>query len=83
MCSSLPQYGNLREMLVKVISTNFEFLADHDAQLVRYAALAERFFADDPNTSLIKVRQFAELLASLIAARRRVMTIRRVRFPMS
>jgi len=42
---------------------------DHDAQLVRHAALAERYFADDPNTSLIKIRQFAELMAFLIAAR--------------
>ena len=44
-------------------SANFGFLAEHDEQLVRLAALAERYFADDPNTSLIKLRQFSELLA--------------------
>lgn len=31
--------------------------------------LAERYFADDPNTSLLKLRQLAELLAQLVAAK--------------
>ena len=53
-------------------STNFDFLAVHDAQLVRLAALAERYFVDDPNTTLIKLRQFGELLAQQVAARFRV-----------
>ncbi len=51
------------------ISANFSFLADHDLQLTRLAALAERYFADDPNTCLIKLRQFGELLAQQTAAR--------------
>ncbi|WP_145691114.1 type I restriction-modification system endonuclease [Azospirillum brasilense] len=50
-------------------SANFNFLATHDPQLVRLGALAERYFRDDPNTSLLKVRQFGELLAQLVAAR--------------
>jgi type I restriction enzyme, R subunit len=50
-------------------SLNFGFLSEHDEQLVRFAALAERYFADDPNTCLIKLRQFAELLAQSVAAR--------------
>ena len=50
-------------------SANFGFLAEHDEQFVRLAALAERYFADDPNTSLIKLRQFSELLAQQVAAR--------------
>lgn len=50
-------------------TANFGFLAKHDVQLMRLGALAERYFADDPNTSLIKVRQFAELLAQLTAAK--------------
>ncbi|MFQ3617560.1 MAG: type I restriction-modification system endonuclease [Cyanobacteriota bacterium] len=50
-------------------SLNFSFLAVHDAQLVRLGALAERYFADDPNTCLIKLRQFGELLAQLTAAK--------------
>lgn len=49
-------------------SLNFSFLAVHNIQLVRLATLAERYFADDPNTCLIKLRQFGELLAQLAAA---------------
>lgn len=49
-------------------STNFGFLAPHDSQLVRLAALAERYFAEDPSTSLTKLRQFSELLAKSAAA---------------
>jgi type I restriction enzyme R subunit len=50
-------------------ASNFLFLKQHDMQLVRLGALAERYFHDDPNTCLIKLRQFAELLAQLIAAK--------------
>ena len=35
---------------------------------MQLAALAERYFPDDPNTSLIKTRQFGEALAQQIAA---------------
>ncbi|MCB9779937.1 MAG: type I restriction-modification system endonuclease [Alphaproteobacteria bacterium] len=49
-------------------SANFAFLAAHDELLVRYAAQAERYFADDPNTALIKLRQFGEVLAQQAAA---------------
>ena len=31
--------------------------------------LAERYFAEDPNTALLKLRQFAELLAQLVATK--------------
>jgi type I restriction enzyme R subunit len=50
-------------------SPNFEFLKVHDIQLVRLGSLAERYFADDPNTCLIKLRQFGEILAQLTAAK--------------
>jgi type I restriction enzyme, R subunit len=50
-------------------SPNFEFLKIHDPQLVRLGSLAERYFADDPNTCLIKLRQFGEVLAQLTAAK--------------
>ena len=49
--------------------SNFDFLNSYDAQLVRLGVLAERYFKDDPNTCLIKLRQFAELLAQQVAAR--------------
>src|SRR5438132_11208396 len=51
------------------LSANFDFLGVHDAQLVRLGGLAERYFKEDPNTCLIKLRQFGELLAHLTAAR--------------
>lgn len=54
---------------MKMQSGNFGFLKAHDPQLVRLGALAERYFHDDPNTCLIKLRQFGELLAQLIAAK--------------
>jgi type I restriction enzyme R subunit len=51
------------------LTENFGFLGDHDPDLVKIGALAERYFRDDPPTALIKLRQFAELLSKLIAAR--------------
>lgn len=50
-------------------TTNFGFLARYDGVLVRVAALAERYFPDDPVTALMKLRQFGEILAQQIAAR--------------
>src|SRR5277367_3201697 len=50
-------------------SSNFSFLKSHDEQLVRLGRLAERYFPEDPNTCLLKLRQFSELLAQLTATR--------------
>ena len=55
-----------------IVSQNFGFLIVHDAKLVELAALAERYFRDDPATAIVKLRQFAELLSKLIAARHAV-----------
>lgn len=49
--------------------SNFAYLQVHDEQLVRLGLLAERYFPDDPNTSLLKLRQLGELLAQLVAAK--------------
>jgi type I restriction enzyme, R subunit len=49
-------------------SPNFAFLVKYDEVLVRHAALAERYVFDDPNSALIKLRQFGELLAQQAAA---------------
>ncbi len=49
-------------------SVNFGFLGTHDPLLVSLGALAERYFADDPTTAVIKLRQFAEVLAQHTAA---------------
>lgn len=51
-----------------VVSVNFGFLGADDERLVVLGALAERYFHDDPSTSIVKLRQFAELLVKLIAA---------------
>lgn len=51
-----------------VVSLNFRFLRQHDDRLEDLGALAERYFRDDPATSIFKLRQFAELLAKLISA---------------
>lgn len=51
------------------IRTNFGCLQEHDEQLMRLGMLAEKYFADDPNTSLLKLRQLTELLAQLVAAK--------------
>lgn len=56
-------------LVTSKLATNFRFLEGVDAQLVRLGMLAERYFPDDPNTSLIKIRQFGELLARHVAAR--------------
>ena len=50
-------------------TSNFSFLKSQDAQLAQLGALAERYFRDDPATSVFKLRQFAELLSKTIAAR--------------
>lgn len=47
---------------------NFAFLEAHDRRLAILGALAERYFRDDPSTAIVKLRQFAELLAKIIAA---------------
>lgn len=46
-------------------SRNFYFLKEHDESLEKLGALAELYFVNDPNTSLIKLRQFAEMLARI------------------
>ena len=48
--------------------SNFGFLERHDVRLATLGALAERYFRDDPPTAIVKLRQFAEFLAKLIAA---------------
>lgn len=53
-------------------SPNFGFIAQHDEQLARLGALAERYFADDPNTCLLKLRQYGEYLLQVIATRVRM-----------
>jgi hypothetical protein len=57
----LPMFGDM--------PSNFGHLKVHDQQLVRLGMLAERYFSDDPNTCLLKLRQLTELLAQLAASK--------------
>ncbi len=52
-----------------VFTSNFEFLKAHGDWFYNLAASAERNFASDPNTTLIKMRQLGEAVAQSIAAR--------------
>lgn len=49
-------------------SANFDFMSEHDEWIVTLGGLAERYFRDDPSTTIVKLRQFAELSAKLVAA---------------
>jgi type I restriction enzyme R subunit len=48
---------------------NFSFLAEHSPLLGQLGAAAEQTFASDPNTTLIKLRQFGEAMAQDLATR--------------
>jgi type I restriction enzyme R subunit len=50
------------------LSANFGHLQEISPELHRLGTLAERFFAEDANTSLIKSRQFGEYMVKEIAA---------------
>ncbi|MGK9066287.1 type I restriction-modification system endonuclease [Stutzerimonas chloritidismutans] len=50
-------------------SSNFAFLKEHDPVFSQLASAAERTFASDPNTTLIKLRQLGEALAQDLATR--------------
>ncbi|MFF9653027.1 DEAD/DEAH box helicase family protein [Streptomyces sp. NPDC014622] len=53
-------------------SRNFGFLLPHLPLLVAYGTAAESHVFTDPNTSLIKCRQFAEAMAADLVSRARV-----------
>jgi type I restriction enzyme, R subunit len=52
-----------------VNTSNFAHLQSNDPDLERLGRLAERYLHDDPNTSLLKLRQLAELLAQNAASK--------------
>lgn len=49
--------------------SNFAFLSEHDPILIQLATTAENAFYADPNTTLIKLRQFGEALAQDVSLR--------------
>ncbi|MFC5848569.1 type I restriction-modification system endonuclease [Deinococcus petrolearius] len=50
-------------------SSNFADLGRTDPLLAQLGYLAERYLFDDPNTALLKLRQYAEALTQVVAAR--------------
>jgi type I restriction enzyme R subunit len=50
------------------MSVNFSFLSCYDYALVEFAGIAEANAIADPNTSLVKIRQFAEFLVKHVSA---------------
>ena len=51
------------------LRSNFVHLEEHDQLLVQLGMLAERYFTDDPNTCVLKLRQLGEALAQHVASR--------------
>lgn len=49
--------------------TNFEFLKEHDSIFMQLVMGAEQAFSNDPNTTLIKLRQLGEAIAQDLATR--------------
>jgi type I restriction enzyme R subunit len=54
--------------------SNFTHLAKLQIDLGLLGAAAEKYFAEDPNTCLLKLRQFGELMAQQVAARASIYT---------
>ena len=52
-----------------ISSSNFSFLQQHEPIFLQLASTAEKAFASDPNTTLIKLRQLGEALAQELASR--------------
>ena len=51
------------------VSSNFRHLIEIEPTLARLGDLAEQFLLIDANTALVKLRQYAELLAEILASR--------------
>ena len=62
------------------VTSNFDFLAVHDDRFARLGALAERYFADDAPSALIKLRQLSEFLVKDVAARHALLPTSNVTF---
>lgn len=62
--------NDLVKGFVKMENTpsNFEFLKEHDPLFFQLARRAEEYFVQDPNASLIKLRQFGEALTRDMAS---------------
>jgi type I restriction enzyme R subunit len=55
--------------MMDIKSPNFDFPAKLDTALMHQLVLPERYCIEDPNSALMKLRIFGELLAKNLAAR--------------
>ena len=67
--SSLPSMSKIPSFEPVVWRSNFDFLKNHDAIFFKLISVAEEFYRIDPNTTVVKVRQFAEAMAKDIASK--------------
>lgn len=63
----MDENARLRQLAQR--SVNFGFLLDLEPLLLSYGAAAESHVYDDPNTALMKSRQFGEALTDVLIAR--------------
>ncbi|MBV2128641.1 type I restriction-modification system endonuclease [Arsukibacterium indicum] len=59
----------MTQQVLSANQSNFTFLSEYEPLFLQLAQSAERAFSADPNTTLIKLRQFAEAIAQEVAAR--------------
>ncbi|CAD5977135.1 Type I restriction enzyme EcoKI R protein [Planktothrix tepida] len=63
----------MRSTITKLTSSNnFDFLEVHDRELLTLVSLAEKYYNNDPNTSLMKLRQFGERMVQIISIKKRL-----------
>ena len=67
--ASLPSMSQIPSFEPVVWKSNFEFLKSYDAIFFKLISVAEEFYRVDPNTTVVKVRQFAEAMAKDIASK--------------
>ena len=62
-------YKSVPSYTIGTITSNFQFLKQHDPIFYQLAFVAEQFFTVDPNTTMMKLRHLAEVLAKDMASR--------------
>ncbi len=67
--SSLQTISEIPSFEPVVWKSNFSFLKAYDPVFFQLVSTAEEFYRIDPNTTLVKIRQFAEAIAKDIASK--------------
>jgi len=53
---------------MQTLTSNFHFIKTHDPVFFQLASAAEQFFAIDPNTTIVKLRQLSEALSKEVVS---------------